>query len=146
MRLSPTDTNSVSSEATSEELARRARLGCALAFAELSQRFRPRLLAVLERRFSGRFSDAEDIAQETFTRAWQKISHYDDRYRFSTWLFTIALRLATDFHRREVRRQQDVELTVDPVDPAKQNFDVSDEAQNIWAVANAVLGLSLIHI
>ena len=38
---------------------------------------------------------AEEVAQETFLRAWQQIGSYDRaRAAFSTWLFTIARNLA----------------------------------------------------
>lgn len=40
-------------------------------------------------------AQAEEIAQETFLRAWQNLGQYDaKRAEFSTWLFTIARRLA----------------------------------------------------
>lgn len=34
--------------------------------------------------------DAEDAAQEVFTRAYYKLDTYDDASKFSTWLFSIA--------------------------------------------------------
>ena len=36
---------------------------------------------------------AEDLAQETFVRVLANLDRFDDRFRFSTWLFTIARRL-----------------------------------------------------
>ncbi len=36
---------------------------------------------------------AEDLAQETFVRVLTHLHRFDDRFRFSTWLFTIARRL-----------------------------------------------------
>jgi len=36
---------------------------------------------------------AEDLAQETFVRVLANLNRFDDRFRFSTWLFTIARRL-----------------------------------------------------
>lgn len=128
-------------EVGSHELARRAHSGCAVAFGELARRYRPRLLTVLRRRLTG-VADAEDVVQETFARAWQKIAFYDDRYQFSTWLYTIALRLATDYQRRERRRAADISLQTDPTDPAKsqqQALHTRDEAGNLWAIAHAVL-------
>jgi RNA polymerase sigma-70 factor (ECF subfamily) len=35
-------------------------------------------------------NDAEDAAQEVFTRAYFKLDSYDDNSKFSTWLFSIA--------------------------------------------------------
>jgi RNA polymerase sigma-70 factor (ECF subfamily) len=54
---------------------------------------------------------AEEIAQETFLRAWQNLGQYDPkRAEFSTWLFTIGRRLALNAlerasHRLEVGQE-----------------------------------------
>ena len=45
-------------------------------------------------RMTGSASDAEDIAQETFLRAYDKLWRYDPRRRFFTWLYTITLNLS----------------------------------------------------
>jgi len=44
-------------------------------------------------RMSGRPDTAEDIVQEAFVRVLTNLDKFDPRYRFSTWLFTIARRL-----------------------------------------------------
>ncbi len=44
-------------------------------------------------RMSGRPDVAEDIVQEAFVRVLTNLDRFDFRYRFSTWLFTIARRL-----------------------------------------------------
>ncbi len=48
--------------------------------------------------------DAEDLCQEALLRAYQYRHRYDPRYRFSTWLFTLATRLClSEMRRRQVR-------------------------------------------
>ncbi|MCA9287816.1 MAG: RNA polymerase sigma factor [Phycisphaerales bacterium] len=44
-------------------------------------------------RLSGRPDVAEDIVQEAFVRVLTNLHRFDSRFRFSTWLFTIARRL-----------------------------------------------------
>lgn len=44
-------------------------------------------------RLSGRPDVAEDVVQEAFVRALSNIERFDPRFRFSTWLFTIAKRV-----------------------------------------------------
>jgi RNA polymerase sigma-70 factor (ECF subfamily) len=44
-------------------------------------------------RMSGRPEVAEDIVQEAFVRVLGNLHRFDFRFRFSTWLFTIARRL-----------------------------------------------------
>jgi RNA polymerase sigma-70 factor (ECF subfamily) len=93
----------VSPEPTPEELALRAQRGSRAAFSELVERFEGRLFNFLLRRV-GSAADAEDLAQDAFVRAWQRIGTYKSDWRFSTWLFTIALRLAVSKARRTPAR------------------------------------------
>ena len=44
-------------------------------------------------RMTGRPETAEDIAQEAFVRVLRSLARFDEKYRFSTWLYTIARRL-----------------------------------------------------
>ncbi|HVZ94853.1 MAG TPA: RNA polymerase sigma factor [Phycisphaerales bacterium] len=44
-------------------------------------------------RVSGRPETAEDIVQDAFVRVLMNLDRFDPRFRFSTWLFTIAKRL-----------------------------------------------------
>ena len=74
-------------------------------------------------RLTGSAADAEDLAQETFLRVWQKASSYQPgRVRATTWLHTIAHRLAIDgFRRRRELPAADVpELPDERADPARQ--------------------------
>ena len=85
-----------------EELAHLAQRGSLLAFSRLVEHFEARLFNFILRRV-GNWSDAEELTQETFVRAWERIDRYDSRWRFSTWLFTIGLRLAVSEHRSRAR-------------------------------------------
>jgi RNA polymerase sigma-70 factor (ECF subfamily) len=60
--------------------------------AALIRVYQPSLRAYLLR-LSGRPEMAEDIAQEAFVRVLSNLDRFDERFRFSTWLFTIAKRL-----------------------------------------------------
>ncbi|MFK2820544.1 sigma-70 family RNA polymerase sigma factor [Flavobacteriaceae sp. LMIT009] len=44
-------------------------------------------------------NDAEDITVQTFSRAFDKIHSYDEKYKFKTWLITIAKNIHIDFLR-----------------------------------------------
>jgi len=70
----------------------RATAGDRDAAAELLRHHQPSLRAYLHR-LSGRADIAEDICQEAFVRVLSNLHRFDDRFRFSTWLFTIAKRL-----------------------------------------------------
>ena len=51
-------------------------------------------------------ADAEDVAQETLLRAYQRFERLRDRTRFRSWLVRISFRLALDRLRAVKRRQQ----------------------------------------
>jgi len=44
-------------------------------------------------------NDAEDITIQTFSRAFDKITTYDEKYKFKTWLITISKNIHIDFLR-----------------------------------------------
>ena len=85
---------------SSEELAWRSKEGCRASFGHLVERYSPRLLYFLSRRTSS-IQDAEDLVQDTFVRAFENIHRYRNTWKFSTWLFTIASRLAASHYRRK---------------------------------------------
>ena len=45
------------------------------------------------------FADAEDALQDTLINAYRYLHSYDSRWRFSTWLFRIAINNASRFKR-----------------------------------------------
>jgi RNA polymerase sigma-70 factor (ECF subfamily) len=69
---------------------------------------------------------AEDIAQETFLRAWLKLAAFDPgRASFATWLYTIARRLALNelasaAGKREVVMPPDHECSAEDAGPPEQ--------------------------
>jgi RNA polymerase sigma-70 factor (ECF subfamily) len=82
-----------------EQLAASAKGGCRDSFGQLAARYQVRLLRFLQRQVRS-LSDAEDLLQETFIRAFERLDRYDAKRPFSTWLFTIGHRLAVSHHRR----------------------------------------------
>jgi RNA polymerase sigma-70 factor, ECF subfamily len=80
---------------------------------ELYDRFAGRLYG-LGLRLLGDPGLAEELVQETFVRLWQTAGRYDsDRGSVSSFVFTIARRLAVDLWRRPSSRPF-TELEVDP--------------------------------
>ncbi len=70
--------------------------------------YQDRVYALLWRmlRPRGLGADAEDLTQETFLRAFGALHRYRPTAKVSTWLLTIATRLALDALRRQGRRRE----------------------------------------
>jgi RNA polymerase sigma-70 factor (ECF subfamily) len=60
-------------------------------------------------RITGNESDAEDVVQETFLKAWKQIGKFDGRATFGTWLHRICANCALD-HFRARKRKQDLQV------------------------------------
>ena len=91
-------------ERSDDELVRRTRGGDPEAFAELVSRHR-RSAYSAARRLVADPEAAEDVAQETFVRAYSKLSTYRPGGSFVAWLLTIATRLGIDHLRRNRHRE-----------------------------------------
>src|SRR3981189_3517135 len=59
-------------------------------------------------RITGNESDAEDVVQEAFLRAFRSLHLYDSRATFSTWVHRIAANCALDMVRKRNRRMESV--------------------------------------
>lgn len=93
------------SEATQESgLLARARAGDRQAYGELVQLHFARVYSLLHRT-TGNHEDAEDLAQETFVRAWRSLERFREQSSFSTWIARIALHLSTDHARARALRR-----------------------------------------
>lgn len=53
-------------------------------------------------------ADREDLAQEILFQLWRSFASFDERVRFSTWMYRIALNVAISFYRRESVRGRHV--------------------------------------
>ena len=91
-------------ESVSEtRLVEEARKGRQASFGQLVRLYERRLLRVLMR-FIRDVDLAEDLAQETFLRAYERLDQFDPARRFGPWLFRIGVNLTLDYHRRRKRR------------------------------------------
>jgi RNA polymerase sigma-70 factor (ECF subfamily) len=77
-------------------------------------------------RFYGHYDLAEDLTQETFLRCYQFLKSYDQKRKFSTWLYTVAKNLCIDHLKKQKSAR---EVALDKVLPIveRQESDRSPE-------------------
>jgi RNA polymerase sigma-70 factor (ECF subfamily) len=85
-----------------DALVTAARLGDSWAFEELVFRHKQKVLAMAQRITNNR-EDAEDVAQESFHKAFLHLNDFQEKSRFSTWLTRIAMNEAFILLRRRRR-------------------------------------------
>lgn len=73
-------------------------------------------------RMTGSRQDADDLAQETFLRAYRKLNRFDPERKFFTWLYTIALNIIRNHLKsspeRTARMAEIAHPPANQVDPA----------------------------
>jgi RNA polymerase sigma-70 factor (ECF subfamily) len=99
------------------------------AFEELVQRYDRKLLRIAQQ-VTGNLEDAQDVVQETFLKAFQKLSQFQRNSKFSTWLIRIALN--ESFMKLRKRRSHARELPLEYDDPQGDHLplDVADWSPN----------------
>ncbi len=85
-------------------LVRRACDGDHTAYESLYRLNRDRIYGLLWRMSGGQHALAEDLLQEAFVRAWQKLDSFRGDSRFGTWLHRLAVNVALSDRRTRLRQ------------------------------------------
>jgi RNA polymerase sigma-70 factor (ECF subfamily) len=80
--------------------------GDAASFEPLVQKYSPQLFSTA-RRYARRDSEVEDIVQEIWVKAYQKLDTFRGDAPFEHWLMRLAVRTCYDFLRRHQRNRED---------------------------------------
>jgi RNA polymerase sigma-70 factor, ECF subfamily len=104
-----------------ERLMLRFKAGDARAFEVLVRRHRTPVFSFLVR-LTGDRGRAEDLTQEAFLKVVKASAAWEERARFTTWLFAIARNLAVDESRRQAFRR------AEPLEPVRPDERRRDEA------------------
>lgn len=134
------ETRSSSGGSSVEDLVRRARAGSSAAFGELVDRFESPVFNFLLRRAASA-EDAEELAQDTFVRAWRRLDRYDGRWSFATWLYALARRLSATRNRSSRPEVEGGDALVEVPVQADPGRDLArtEERANLWALADHLL-------
>jgi len=105
-------------EPTEAELIAAVLKGDTAKFEPLVEKYSPRVFATA-RRYARRESEVEDIAQEVWTKAFQKLASFRGEAPFEHWLMRLTVRTCYDFLRVHQRNRE-------------KNFSELTDAEDDW--------------
>jgi len=106
---------------TAARLVALAKAGDLRAFEELVRRYRRRIYA-LALHLTSSTSDADDITQDVFMRAYRALGSFEGRSEFFTWLYRMAVNRSLNVRRDRGRRPED------PLDDPRVELAVAIDA------------------
>ncbi len=113
--------------------------GDAASFELLVQKYSPRVFATA-RRYARRESEIEDIAQEVWLKAFDKLKSFRGEAPFEHWLMRMAVRTCYDFLRGHQRnRESSFSELSEPEDDWLERFAVAPESVSDRADAAKLL-------
>jgi RNA polymerase sigma-70 factor (ECF subfamily) len=128
---------------TDEELIKAAKKGDTRAFTALMKRYEETVF-----RFSFKVcrdrGQAEETLQDTFINVFRKLSMFDGKSKFSTWLYTIVINNCRMKHRKRKREEMEESLEVFDKSPKeRQGAGTMEIARWEETPADIVLGKEL---
>ena len=107
-------------------LVARCRLGDEGAWRELVERFSRYVYAITTRAYGLRDRDAEDVFQDVFARAFERLDSLRDDSAFRPWLAQLARRLSVDRLRARSREALPAEPELEIPDPRDALSEIED--------------------
>jgi RNA polymerase sigma-70 factor, ECF subfamily len=121
-----------------EELARLSQAGSSGAFEQLVFRYERRVYAFVAQTCRHQ-TNAREITQDTFVKAFQALAQFDQRHSFAGWLFTIARHKCIDHYRAAPPlAEEPVPEMPDHDDPAEL-LARREDGQDLWKLARQCL-------
>lgn len=108
-------------------LVQACRAGQTEAFGALVRRYERRLYPTVLRLVASA-EDAEDVLQDAFVRAYEKLDQFHGESSFYTWIYRIAVNLALSVHRRRQGRAMPSQRDVARSSSADDVADISPAA------------------
>jgi RNA polymerase sigma factor (sigma-70 family) len=136
--LQSADGSALRRETSDDVLVAQASAGDRTAFAELVERHYDFIFRTACK-WSGKRSDAEDIAQDVCVKLASVLGSFDGRSAFSSWLYRVTLNAVRDMQRARSRRGRHVEhfAEVHPEDAPPEQEEAAT-ARELWAAVRAL--------
>ena len=114
-------------------LVQACREGQIEAFGTLVRRHQDRLYPTIVR-LLGSPEDAQDVLQDSFIRAFEKLDQFHGESSFYTWIYRIAVNLALSDYRKRRHRRPDRSIHHDKSRLAADPADESPETDPSWSL------------
>lgn len=109
------------------KLAQQAGEGDLHAFRQLYDNHHRRVYGLVLR-LAGDFDTANDVTQEVFIQLWKHLATFKAQSKFTTWLHTVATRVAITELRKQTKRLQKIQLAGDEQSAFEQQLQHEDTA------------------
>lgn len=82
--------------------------------------------------------DRKDLVQEIILQLWKSFENYNEKFKFSTWIYRISLNVAISFYRKENSRKRiSNPITTDIFDFS--DTEISDEKETNLGILNHII-------
>jgi RNA polymerase sigma-70 factor (ECF subfamily) len=126
------------STSTDRDLIQHARRGDMAAFGELVTRYQTGVFNVCYRILHER-TDAEDMAQETFIRAHERLSTFDEQREFGPWIRRVAANVCLNYlESRRATAPLDDERDADESQRPERQAEVHERSEQIRSALGAL--------
>jgi len=112
------------------------------AFGRLIERYADTVSRVMTR-MVGNGADAQDLAQDTFFKAYTSLSSFRQESKFSTWLYQIAMNKCRDWLRSKARKREESVDTDEGSDNVVPRVELRAEGDPEQEVSRKQLALHL---
>lgn len=82
--------------------------------------------------------DRKDLIQEIILQLWKSYDNYNEKFKYSTWMYRISLNVAISFYRKENSRKRISNLlTTDIIDFS--DIEISEEKETNLGILNQII-------
>ena len=82
--------------------------------------------------------DRKDLVQEIILQLWKSFDSYNEKFKYSTWIYRISLNVAISFYRKESSRKRiSNPITTDIFDFSDK--EISDEKETNLGILNHII-------
>lgn len=113
---------------TSEKnLIKKAKRGSRAAFGKLIEQIQDQILYLVYDHL-GNYEEAQDVAQDIFVNAFEKIKNFDEKANFKTWIYKISINKCID-HLRKRKVMQNAHTKIES---ERLNFNIRPSENDLW--------------